>query len=57
MPTHSEGEHFSSSDVDFTADTDNESVAQIQDNWIFPVVSSKASREEYQNASKFPKFY
>jgi hypothetical protein len=60
MPTHrqqrnqnypSSGEEFS--DVGPTSDSDDESVAQTQDNWMFPVVSSKAKREEYETASKF----
>lgn len=47
----SSGEEFS--DVSPTVNTDDESVTQPQDNWTFPVVSSKAKREEYETASKF----
>ena len=62
MPTHrpqqrnqgdpGSGEDFS--DVSSTVDTDDESVAQTQDTWTFPVLSSKPKREEYETASKFP---
>ena len=47
----SSGEEFS--DVGRNVDTDDESVAETQDNWTFPVVSPKAKREEYETASKF----
>jgi len=48
----SPGEDFS--DVSPTVDSDDdESVAQTQDDWTFPVVSSKAKREEYEAASEF----
>ena len=61
MPTHnrqrnhnhsSSGEQFS--DISPFEDSDDESIAQIQDGWTFPVVSPKAKREEYEMASKFP---
>lgn len=60
MPTHrqqrnqnnsSSGEGFS--DVS-SMDTADESLALTQDNWTFPVVSSKAKRDEYETASNFP---
>ena len=60
MPTHrrqqnqndpSSGEDFS--DVSPVDTDDDESVAQTLDNWTFPVVSSRAKREEYETASKF----
>jgi hypothetical protein len=47
----SSGEGFS--DVSSTVDTDDESVAQTQDNWTFPVVPAKATRGQYDTASKF----
>ena len=51
-PSSESGEEFS--DVGPTLDSDDdESVVQTQDNWTFPVVSSKAKREEYESASKF----
>jgi hypothetical protein len=61
MPTHrrqrnqndsGSGESFS--DVSSSMDSDDESLAPAQDNWTFPVVSSKAKREEYETASNFP---
>lgn len=43
------GEEFS--DVSSSLDTD-ESEADTRDNWMFPVVSHKAKREEYQSVSQ-----
>lgn len=43
------GEEFS--DVSPSSDTD-ESVAGLQDNWVFPVVSHKAKHEEYESVSE-----
>ena len=58
MPTHrqqswsqndpSSGEEFS----DVGLDTDDESVAQTQDNWTFPVVHHMARQEQYETVSK-----
>jgi hypothetical protein len=39
------------SDVSSASDTD-ESAADTQDNWTFPVVSHKAKREEYESVSE-----
>jgi hypothetical protein len=48
----SAGEEFS--DVSSTDSLeDDESLAQIQDNWTFPVVAHKAKRKVYEKASKF----